>query len=114
MTLTEKRCEDYKRLANIYGIRILGPHDRPRDSGEEDLQEILHSHEEPGAWASVTHSGGYYYVRSWATEEAAKEYASEGITDPIYAETLIAVVNVDRWEWHRPKISVSWEQEAGH
>ncbi len=94
-----KRKDKLHLLAEHYDIPIQ---DRVEDcvsSSEEDLLEYLDGEWHIDRWVAVTYhdgdNGGVHYLKTFQTREAAAEYTVEHVTDDIFIESPVALVDLD-------------------
>lgn len=110
--MTAARIEALRVLADEFWI-VMPPEGHAHAvSNTEDLEPYLLG-EEPidGPFAAVTAGIGssgdlhYYIYPGYEDSEGAGRKASENVTDDIYAESPVAVVNLDTGERLRPHVS---------
>ena len=98
----DPRADKLAALAERYGISIRESIDDCKDSAEEDLFMHLF-HGDDGAdpepihrWAAVTSAGEFHFIYPlFDDREGAEERATEYPDDDIYAESPVAVVDLD-------------------
>lgn len=96
--LASKRKERLRRLAVHYRIPIRDEIDQCVTSSEEDLLEYLEDEWHIDRWVSVTYNdseGGIHYLKTFQTRDAAAEHSVEYVTDDIFTESPVALVDLD-------------------
>jgi len=86
-------------LAEHYDIPVLDENEARCAASTEDLWEYLHGEYHIDRWVSVTYhdgeNGGTHYVKTFTTRTAAENYTVQYVSDDIFAEAPIAVVDLD-------------------
>jgi hypothetical protein len=106
---TNPRIEAYRKVLEEF---YIDPEDI-RYSGGEDAAEYLSGERPIERFCVVTVSGefGYAYALD-ASLENAKERAMLNITDDCFAETPVAIIDLDTGKQFVPKWStVQWEEK---
>ncbi len=97
-TQAEKRKERLSALAEQYYIPVREEQNHYDSASEEDFAEYLHGHVHIDRWVAVTYHDGeasHFHVKTFPTREQAEEYTIEHVTDDIFTEVPIAVVDLD-------------------
>lgn len=96
--LAEKRKQSLANLARKHDIPQCDSIEACNSSSEEDLLEYLSGEVHIDRWVAVTYNdseGGFYYLKTFPTRERAEEYTIEHVSDDIFTESPIAVVDLD-------------------
>lgn len=103
MTKMQKRYQRFTNLVNAYGLSR-----DDRSSAGEDLDEIMLDYEHNGhigPYVAVTASGDFIYLKTYSKLRFAQSAAAEYLTDDIYAESPVEIVNLDTGKAWKPVVS---------
>lgn len=95
--MTAQRKERLRRLAVHYWIDTE-KRDHYDSASAEDLAEYLYGGTHIDQWVAVTYHGGdssHYYLKTFPTRKQAEEHAIEYVTDDLFTEVPISVVDLD-------------------
>lgn len=96
--LMDQRRERLIKLAELYYIPVREEQDHYDSASEEDFAEYLHGHVHIDRWVAVTYhdsEASHFYVKTFPTREQAEQHTIEYVSDDIFTETPIAVVDLD-------------------
>ncbi len=93
------RKESLRQLAAHFEIPIRDSIEDCESSSTEDMWLYLAGEQFIERWAAVTYhdgeQGGLHYIKTFANRQEAEDYTVEYVTDDIFTEAPIAVVDLD-------------------
>lgn len=92
------RREKLRLLALKYWISIRDDYESCRSAAEEDIMEYLTMDEALWRWAAITMTGGSeqdYFIEMHKSRRAAVAATIEYVTDDIFAESPVAICDLD-------------------
>jgi len=94
----EERRKKLAALGSKFFIELRDEIEECDSASEEDLWEYLRGDKWIDPWVAVTYHDGdssHYYLKTFATRREAEDYTIEHVTDDIFTESPVAVVDLD-------------------
>lgn len=90
------RRDRFITLAEQYWIRVPTPEQETFEtSSEEDVAEYLYSDLKIDRWVAVTYHDNIHYLKTFPTRQQAEERSIEYVTDDIFTESPVGIVDLD-------------------
>ena len=93
----EARKAALTKLSEKFDIPRVPAGGHCSSASEEDLYEYLHGGQWIDAWVAVTFGGedGSHFFKTFSTRRGAEDWTIENVSDDLFVESPIAVVDLD-------------------